>query len=73
MEKPRPVSRVKILSNLSRRASESLRAAVDALGPVRGSEVQAAQRTVLKVVLSLEGSGRLVVPGTRRETSRSFS
>ena len=51
----------KICNNLSDRAAADLVQAVNALGPVRRRDVEAAQRTVMEKARELEKKGRIVV------------
>lgn len=53
----------KLLSNISERAADMIREDLEAMGPVRLSEVEAAQQAIVKIVLKLEEEGRLVLPG----------
>jgi flagellar motor switch protein FliG len=52
-----------ILKNMSKRAGESLLEDLEARGPVRLSEVEAAQKEVLAVVRTLADSGEIVIGG----------
>lgn len=52
-----------ILKNMSKRASESLLEDLEARGPVRLSEVEAAQKEVLATVRRLADSGEVVLGG----------
>ena len=56
----------KLLSNLSRRASQMLIEEVEALGPTRMSEVKEAQANIARLALSLHDSGELTIvrPGS---------
>lgn len=53
--------REKIFRNMSGRAAEILRDDLEARGPVRLTEVQAAQKEILRVVRGLEEQGQLVI------------
>ncbi len=53
----------KIFKNMSQRAGEMLRDDLDAKGPVRLSEVEAAQKEILKIARRLAESGELVIGG----------
>ena len=55
--------REKIFSNMSQRASEMLRDDLEAKGPVRGSEVEAEQKEILKVVRRLADEGQISLGG----------
>ena len=58
--------RDKFLQNMSSRASESLREDIEMRGPVRVSQVEAAQKDILRIVRSMSDSGALVIgtPGS---------
>ncbi len=51
----------KIFSNMSARAADMIKDDLDALGPVRLSEVEAMQQTIVKIALKLEEEGKLVL------------
>ncbi len=53
--------REKILKNLSQRASQMLQEDLSALGPVRLSDVEAAQQNILAVAKRLEQEGKIVL------------
>lgn len=53
----------KIFSNISQRAAEMIQEDLEAMGPVRLSEVEAMQQTILQAALKLEEEGQLVIPG----------
>ena len=53
----------KILSNMSKRAAELLRDDMEAMGPVRLSEVEAAQKEILATAKRLEEAGELMLGG----------
>ena len=53
--------RDKILSNLSSRASETLREEIELLGRVRLAAVDEARATVMRVVSELQEQGQIVV------------
>ena len=55
--------REKVFKNMSSRAAESLREDLENRGPVRLSEVEAAQKEALKIVRKLADSGELVLGG----------
>jgi len=55
--------REKIFKNISERAAEMIEEDLEAMGPVRLSEVEAAQQSIVKIALKLEEEGRLVIPG----------
>ena len=47
--------------NLSQRAAESLREEIDTKGPMRLSEVEAAQKEVLAAAQRLEAEGKIIL------------
>ncbi|MFY8272897.1 flagellar motor switch protein FliG [Pseudoalteromonas sp. SSDWG2] len=51
----------KILSNMSKRAAEMLRDDLEAMGPVRVSEVEAAQKEILSTARRLADSGEIML------------
>lgn len=51
----------KITNNISRRAAESLKEAVDFLGPVRIRDVEAAQARIIAVIRRLEEQGEIQI------------
>ena len=53
----------KIFKNMSKRASEMLREDMSLKGPMRVSEVEAAQKEVLLVVRRMVDEGAIVLPG----------
>ena len=53
----------KILKNMSKRAAEMLSDDLDAMGPVRISEVEAAQKEILSVARRLADSGEIMLGG----------
>ncbi|NJM32377.1 MAG: flagellar motor switch protein FliG [Limnobacter sp.] len=55
--------REKIFKNMSNRAADSLREDLESRGPVRLSEVEAAQKEVLKVVRRLADEGQIMLGG----------
>lgn len=55
--------REKVFKNMSSRAAEALRDDLESRGPVRLSEVEAAQKDVLKVVRKLADAGEVVLGG----------
>ncbi len=55
--------REKVFKNMSSRAAEALREDLESRGPVRLSEVEAAQKDMLKVVRKLADDGTLVLGG----------
>ncbi len=57
----------KILKNMSKRASEMLREDMEARGPVRLSEVEAAQKEILATARRLADEGELVLGGAGSE------
>ena len=57
----------KILKNMSKRASEMLREDMEARGPVRLSEVEAAQKEILSTALRLADDGEINLGGSGGE------
>jgi flagellar motor switch protein FliG len=62
-----PELREKIFKNMSQRAAEMLREDLESKGPVRLSEVEAAQKDILKTVRTLSESGQIVLGGAGGE------
>lgn len=58
-----PDMREKVFKNMSQRAAESLREDLDSKGPVRLSEVESAQKEILKVARRLAEEGQIVIGG----------
>ena len=56
-----PALREKFLTNMSQRAAEALREDMEARGPVRMSQVETEQKTILATVRRLAASGELVL------------
>lgn len=52
-----------IFSNISNRAAEMIKEDLEAMGPVRLSDVEAMQQTIVKLALKLEEEGQIVIPG----------
>ena len=55
--------RDKIMRNMSKRAAEMLADDLEALGPVRISEVETAQKEILSVARRLSDSGEIMLGG----------
>jgi len=53
----------KLLSNMSKRAAELLRDDLEAMGPIRISEVEVAQKEILSIARRLSESGELMLGG----------
>ena len=53
--------RDKIFSNMSARAADMIRDDLDAMGPVRLSEVEVMQQSIVKIAMKLEEEGKLVL------------
>ncbi len=53
----------KFFSNLSERAATMIKEDLEIMGPVRVSDVENAQRNIVRVVRQLEAEGRIVVAG----------
>jgi flagellar motor switch protein FliG len=57
----------KIFRNVSQRAGQMIREDLETMGPVRVSEVEKAQQTVVRTALRLEEEGRIVIAGAGGE------
>ncbi|MFO7839129.1 MAG: flagellar motor switch protein FliG [Desulfosalsimonadaceae bacterium] len=57
----------KIYENISERAADIIAEDLEALGPVRLSEVEQAQQSIVKIALRLEEEGQLALPGKGQE------
>ena len=55
--------REKILSNMSKRAAEMLVDDLEAMGPVRISEVETAQKEILSIARRLSDAGEIMLGG----------
>jgi flagellar motor switch protein FliG len=55
------------LQAMSQRGAEMLREDMDALGPIKIKEVEAAQQQIIAVVRQLEGEGVISLKGTTGE------
>ncbi len=53
----------KIFANMSSRAAEMIQEDLEALGPLKLSDVEAMQQTIVKVAIRLEEEGQIVIPG----------
>ena len=53
--------KAKIFANMSSRAAEMIKDDLGAMGPVRLSEVEAMQQTIVKIAMKLEEEGKLVL------------
>jgi flagellar motor switch protein FliG len=53
--------KLKIFSNMSSRAADMIRDDLEAMGPVRLSEVEAMQQTIVRIAMKLEEEGKLVL------------
>jgi flagellar motor switch protein FliG len=58
----------KIFQNISEGAAAIIIEDLEALGPVKLSDVEQAQRSIVKIALRLEEEGQLVLPGGGQET-----
>lgn len=56
--------REKIFANMSSRAADMIRDDLDAMGPVRLSEVEAMQQSIVKIAMKLEEEGKIVLNKT---------
>ena len=55
--------RDKIFRNMSERAADMIREDIEYMGPVRVSDVEAAQQKIVDVVRRLEDAGELIISG----------
>jgi len=53
----------KVFGNISERAAEMIQDDLEAMGPVRLSEVETVQQEIVKIALKLEEDGKIVLPG----------
>lgn len=53
----------KILNNISERAKEIIKEDIEAMGPVRLSDVEEAQQGIVRIALRLEEEGQIVIAG----------
>ncbi len=53
----------KIFSNISTRAAEMIKDDLEAMAPVRLSDVEKAQQEIIQVAMRLEEEGKVVIPG----------
>jgi len=53
----------KVFSNMSARASELIREEMEYMGPVRVSDVEAAQQRIVDIVRRLEDAGEIIISG----------
>jgi flagellar motor switch protein FliG len=60
--------KAKILNNMSSRAAETIREDMEFMGPVRISDVEAAQQKIVDVVRRLEEAGEIIIAGRGGET-----
>ncbi len=60
--------REKIFQNISERAADMIMEDLEALGPVRLSDVEKAQQSIVKIALRLEEEGQVVMPKGGQET-----
>ena len=51
----------KVFANMSDRAADMIRDDLEAMGPVRLSEVEAMQQSIVKIAMKLEEEGKLVL------------
>ena len=52
-----------IFQNISGRAAEMIQDDLEAMGPVKLSEVETMQQTIVKIVLKLEEEEKILIPG----------
>ncbi len=55
--------RDKVFGNISQRAADMIQEDLEAMGPVRLSDVEQKQRVIIQVALKLEDEGRIAIPG----------
>ena len=53
----------KILGNMSSRAADTIREDMEFMGPVRISDVEAAQQKIVDIVRRLEEAGEIIIAG----------
>jgi len=53
--------KAKIFANMSARAADMIKDDLDTMGPVRLSEVELMQQSIVKIALKLEEEGKLVL------------
>jgi flagellar motor switch protein FliG len=53
----------KILGNMSERAGDMIREDMEFMGPVRVSDVEAAQQRIVDIVRRLEEAGEIIIQG----------
>ena len=58
-----PELREKIFRNMSERATEIIKEEMEYMGPVRLSDVEAAQQSIVDVVRRLEEAGEVIIQG----------
>jgi len=51
----------KIFANMSSRAADMIRDDLEAMGPVRLSDVETMQQTIVKIAMKLQEEGKLVL------------
>jgi flagellar motor switch protein FliG len=57
----------KVFNNLSERASEMLKEDMEVMGPVRLTEVEESQQTIIRAAKKLEADGKIVLVGKGKE------
>ncbi len=57
----------KIFRNMSKRAVQILKEEIESMGPVRVSDVEAAQQNIVKVARKLEEEGKIIIAGKGEE------
>ncbi|MCL4211518.1 MAG: flagellar motor switch protein FliG, partial [Phycisphaerales bacterium] len=55
--------RQKVFANMSSRAADLIREEMEYMGPVRVSDVEAAQQRIVDIVRRLEDSGDIIIAG----------
>lgn len=59
------VLRERVLSSLSASIAEALKSEIDSVGPLRLSEITAAQQQIAETILTLEGENEIILSGRR--------
>ncbi len=57
----------KIFKNMSQRAAQILKEEMETMGPVRVSDVEAAQQNIVKIARRLEEEGKIIITGSEEE------
>jgi flagellar motor switch protein FliG len=57
----------KVFASLSQRAAEMLREDMEVVGAVRLSEVEAAQRNIVRIARELESEGKIIIGASKED------